>query len=252
MSDDPELPRSTPQPPDGTAHVELPAFKLTQAIAPQAADQGAVAGFFGEPGTGKTYALDHYVRHSPLPHAWITAAPQPTKKEIFEELIFQLEGVEAVGSARQLRRDCQQLLATERRVIVVDEAQYLSTLWLQQLRTLHDEGRGRWALFLVGGIGTGNTIGRHPELGSRLGYRVDFEPLDDDILLAALNAYHPVFANTPDDILLAIDSRPGFGGNFRGWATFLRNALPLLAKTKTPGRLSTPVVQGVFATMGLR
>jgi hypothetical protein len=252
MSDGPDLFRSTPQPPDGTAHVELPAFKKTQVLAPQAAEAGAVAGFFGQPGTGKTYALDHYVRHSPLPHVWITAAPQPTKKEIFEELIFQLEGVEAKGSARQLRRDCQQLLATERRVIVVDEAQYLSTLWLQQLRTLHDDGRGRWALFLVGGVGTGDTIDRHPELGSRLSYKVEFEPLSDDQLLAALNAYHPVFANTPDDILLRIDDRPGFGGNFRGWTTFLRNALPLLAKTDTPERLSTNVVKAVFATMGIR
>ena len=252
MTDDPELPRSTPQPPAGTGHVDLPAFKLTQAIAPQAAAQGAVAGFFGEPGTGKTYALDHYVRSSPLEHAWITAAPSPTKKEIFEELIFQLEGVDAVGSARQLRRDCLELLAQRRRVIVVDEAQYLSVLWLQQLRTLHDDGRGGWALFLIGGIGTGHTIDKHPELGSRLGYRVDFEPLTDDELLAALNAYHPVFTNTPDESLLHINTRNGFGGNFRTWTTFLRNAQPLLARSKTPERLSTEVVQAVFATMGIR
>lgn len=249
---DEELARSTPQPPDGTSVVELPAFKLTQAIAPQAADQGAVAGFFGEPGTGKTYALDHYVRHSPLDHAWITASPSPTRREIFEELIYELEGVEATGSARQLRRDCEELLATTRRVVVVDEAQYLSVLWLKQLRGLHDSGRGRWALFLVGGIGTANTISKHDALSTRLGYRIDFNPLEGPELLAALNAYHPVFANTPDEILDAIDGRDGFGGNFRAWTTFLRNAQPLLAKSKTPDRLSTPVVKAVFTTMGIR
>lgn len=244
--------RCTPQPPAGSALVHTKAFRLAQRIAGDAARTGAVAGFFGPPGVGKTHAVDHFVSHAGIDHAWITSSPRPTKKEIFEELIWELDGTEAVGSARQLRKDCQELLAEKRRLVVVDEAQYLSTLWLQQLRTLHDAGRGAWALFLVGGASTRDTVSRHAELSSRLGYQVNFTPLRGDELHSTLAAYHPVFAATPTKVLDAIDRKDGFGGNLRGWATFLRNAEPLLAASKDPNVLTTKVVKAAFATMGIR
>lgn len=244
--------RSTPQPPAGASLVETTTFRLAQHVAAQAADQGAIAGFFGAPGTGKTHAVEHFVSSAGLDHAWITSSPRPTRKEIFEELIFEIDGTEATGSARQLRRDCLELLADTRTLVIVDEAQYLNVLWLQQLRTLHDAGRNRWPLFLVGGTSTSQTMGRHAELVSRLGYRVDFKPLSGTELHETLAAYHPVFAATSAEILDAIDRRDGFGGNLRAWATFLRNAQPLLAASTDPTKLTRKVVKAAFATMGIR
>lgn len=244
--------RSTPQPPTQAKLINTDAFRLTQHVAAQAADSGAVAGFFGAPGTGKTYAVDHFVTTGNIDYVWITSAPKPTPREIFEELIFELDGTTATGNTRQLRRDCQDLLAERQRIVVVDEAQYLSTMWLQQLRTLHDAGLGQWALFLVGGTGTGATIGRHPELGSRLSYQVDFRALKGKDLHAALAEYHPVLAATDTKILDSINERDGFNGNLRRWVTFIRNAEPLLAASPQPNKLTAKVVKAVFATMGVR
>lgn len=243
--------RSTPQPPEGASLLPLPQFTLAQEIAREACERGLVAGFFGDAGTGKTRAIEHFVETSGVGHGWITASPSPGRKEIFEEILNEFTGTIPAGSARQLRRDCLELLAEERRVLVIDEAQHLSYLWLQQARTLHDAGRGTWALFLVGGMGCARRIQSSRELWSRLGLQVEFTPLAGTTVINALNALHPVFANTTDAVLAAIDER-AFHGNLRDWTMFLTLALPLLPKTNTPDRLSEKVVRAVFAKMGIK
>lgn len=234
---------------DKAATVQTAAFRATQLVAQQACERGQVAGFFGEAGMGKTHALTNFVEHTDIDSVWITSTPSPGRKEIFEELLIEITGTcDSKRSARELRRDCLDQLSDRDLAVIVDEAQHLSSLWLQQLRSLHDHRDARWALLLVGGPGVARKLKSSPELWSRIALRVDFTPMEGDELLAALGAYHPVLANTDPDLLLDVDGR-WCHGNWRNWHNFLENALPLLGKS---GHLTQRVVRAAAATYGAR
>lgn len=243
--------RAVPQPPAGTAHLALPTVKLAHANATDAQRHGALAGFFGPAGTGKTYAIESWIdRHRPV-HAWVTATPAPAQKEIFEEIIYSVTGVVPNGTKVQMRRECQAVLADLRPVIVVDEAQNLSHLWLRQLRDLYDRGEGTFPMFLIGGHGVARRLKSDPMLWKRVAYKTWFEPLTGATLVAALRAYHPVLASTDDRILETIDRRAGFAGNLRDWANFTLVATEL-AETARTAKLTEKVVRAAFTKLGVQ
>jgi len=153
-------------------------------------------------------------------------------------------------SARELRRSCNEVLADRPRILIVDECQYLSVLWHQQLRSLHMDPRADFALFLAGGENAVRTLKRDSMLWTRIKLRVFFQPLTGDSLITALTEFHPLLANTPPDLLVDIDNKH-CKGNFRDWAYFVDLAAPLAANTRTPDRLTPKVVRAVFALMGI-
>ena len=236
--------------PEGAKTVPTPAFALAQAVAARAVADAEVAGFFGEPGTGKTHALRHFQATNDVETIYITASPSPQSKEIFEEILLGAGYVPDDVSVRQLRRDCQVLLAEKPRALIIDECQHLSYLWHQQLRSLHDHPSARFALLLVGGSNVERTLKKDPQLWSRIEMRVTFTRLEKQALINTLAAYHPVLANTDPELLADIDARD-CGGNFRNWYHVLKLALPLLPATKHPDRLTEQVVRAVFAMRGI-
>lgn len=227
------------------------AFVLTQTVAARAIETAEVAGFFGDPGTGKTHALRYFAQHADVETIYITASPSPTSKEIFEEILLGVGRQPDPVSVRQLRRDCNDVLAEKPRALIIDESQHLSYLWHQQLRSLHDHPEARFALLLAGGTGAVRTLKRDPQLWSRIEMRVTFEPLSGTHLTDALAAYHPVLANTDPVLLAEIDARD-CRGNFRNWHHVLKLALPLLPATRHPDRLTAQVMRAVFALRGVQ
>lgn len=203
----------------------------------------------GDAGCGKTHAIEAFLRNTDRRHAFTTATPSPTRKEIFEELIIALTGSCDNMSTTRLRRQCNELLNDVRPIVAVDEAQHLSYLWLQQLRSLHDAGRNTWPLLLIGGVGCARTLQRSPELWSRTSMRVEFAPLQGEVLYATLALLHPVLANTDPELLRRIDERYA-RGNLRNWKTFCEVALLLIDVTATPDQLSTKLIKATFAKIG--
>lgn len=242
--------RPLPPPPAGTAHLALETLKLAYDNADAAYTNGSLAGFFGDAGTGKTYAVESWAERRKHPHGWVTASPNPGPKEIFEELIYTITGIVPTGTKVQLRRECLDLLCDDGPVVIIDEAQNLSYLWLRQLRDLHDRGEGRFAMFLVGGQGCSKRLKSDPMLWGRVTYRTWFDKLEGPVLAAALAAYHPLLANTDNKILTAIDRKAGFYGNLRQWSNFVLVAGPLADKAKTT-KLTEKVVRATFAKMGV-
>jgi DNA transposition AAA+ family ATPase len=232
------------------ATVRTKSFVLAQTVAARAVELNAIAGFFGDPGTGKTHAARHFCATSPVEVVYITASPSPQLKEIYEELLTQTLGEMRTGSVRDLRRLCAQVLGERRRVVVIDECQHLSYLWHQQLRTLHDHPDAQFSMLLVGGRNAERTLKRDPQLWSRVKMRVHFEALEGNELVEALAAMHPVFANTDPQLLQDID-RKSCRGNLREWTTFLELASPLLRGSRHPDRLTTKVVRAVFTLRGV-
>lgn len=235
--------------PSGAHHVPTKAFTLAQTIAGRAVDETSIAGFFGDPGTGKTHALRYFAEHTDVPCIYVTASPSPQAKEIFEEILLGAGRPVDNVTTRELRRDCEAVLAETRRALIIDESQHLSNLWHQQLRSLHDRYDANFALLLVGGVNAQRTLQKDPQLWSRVELRVEFTPLEGQELLNVLHAFHPVLANTDDDLLLDIDRRD-CRGNFRDWSHVLKHALTLLPATKQPDRLTEKVVRAVFAMRG--
>ena len=80
-------------------------------------------------------------------------------------------------------------------IVVVDESQLLTSDCIELLRYLHDHRSTRFALVLVGGNGTWRVLSREPMLASRVYRRVRFAPLTRGDVLAAIPAYHPIYAD---------------------------------------------------------
>lgn len=237
--------------PSGASFVATPSFTLAQTVAKLGADHRDIAGFFGDAGTGKTTALSYFAEQTDLETLYLTAEPSPQRKEVFEQILLAATGgYDPKMSARQLRRECNEVLAERPRVLVVDECQYLSVLWHQQLRSLHMDPAADFALFLAGGENAVKTLKRDSMLWTRIKLRVFFQPLAGDVLLTALAEFHPLLARTDPDLLVHIDNKH-CNGNFRDWAYFVDLALPLAANSTTPGKLSPKVVRAVFALMGI-
>jgi DNA transposition AAA+ family ATPase len=234
--------------PKGAVHVPTKAFTLAQTVAALAVEGRQIAGFFGEPGTGKTHALRYFAKHSSVECVYITASPNPQRKEVFEEILLALTGTFDDVPERQLRRDCATVLAERQRALVVDECQNLSVLWNQQLRELHDRTNA-FALFLAGGSNAAQRIDRFAEIKSRIAMKVTFEPLAGQELLNVLGQYHPMLAATEDQLLLDVDAKD-CRGNFRKWTHVLELALRLSTSAQHDRGLTPKIVKAVFAVRG--
>lgn len=230
--------------PPGSSHVRTRQFDLAQTAAAAAVDMYEIAGFFGDAGTGKTHALRYFLHHHDLTYAYLTASPRPQAKEIFEDILTQLTGSFDDVPARVLRRHCIEVLGDLRPVLVVDESRHLSYLWHQELRSLHDATR--FTLLIAGAEGAVRTLKRDPALWNRFCEKVYFTALKGQELVNALCQFHPILANTDPDLLLEVDAEE-FHGVFRDWAHFVKLAVPLVAKSRTPDRVTSKVVKAVKA-----
>jgi DNA transposition AAA+ family ATPase len=231
------------------ATVRTKPYLLAQRVARTALEQSKMAGFFGQPGTGKTVAISDFCATAAIPSAYITAAASPQRKEIYEEILLATTGaIPKDKTARELRRECEAVLRESPWIVVVDECQNLRNMWHQQLRSLHDAAH--FCLLVVGGTNAVTTLKRDGQLWSRVKLRMWFEALEGDELIGVLHKMHPILANTERDLLEEIDRRD-CRGNLRNWGAILDLALPLVIKTITPDRLSPKVIQATFALRGV-
>jgi type II secretory pathway predicted ATPase ExeA len=140
------------------------------------------------------------------------------------------------------------VLAHERWVVVVDEAQRLNRECIEYLRHLHDHPATCFALLLVGGDGCWEVLSREPMLRSRIYRRVVFRPLSRRQVLAMIRPYHPLYREVADELVDFIDDHFAHG-NFRNWAAFTRSALDLCQWTGRP-TLDEAIARNVFALHG--
>ncbi len=121
---------------------------------------------------------------------------------------------------RQLRHDLRLALGERRRVLVVDEAQWVSTESLLVLTKFLDSYGSMFALVI---IGTEELLERNklPDvIRSRISSRIDVDPLSDSEVVPTLHDFHDIFttANTQQ---LRYVNRTRALGELRWWAQFL-------------------------------
>lgn len=216
------LPPDTPTVP--TVH-----FRKTQLVAAQVAKDGGIAAFTGPAGLGKTFAVDHAVRALGMPWVWAQMGPAPAPKEVTVRLLKALTGNTPKGTQYELTDELVDALVDEPHVVVIDDAQGLNKRGLEQVRYLHDLGRGAFPLFLVGGEQCADTLKSDPQLRDRVGAWVTFAPLKGAELHSALAAYHPFLARSDRELLDEVNDVYA-KGRFRRWAVFLLTSLRLAEK----------------------
>lgn len=157
---------------------------VTQAIA-YAHMRGVVTVAYGDAGVGKTTAVNHYLQDNQLAIG-ITIIPTYASLTGVNELLSDVLGVRE-RTDRKITRDIIGKLKDSRRVIIVDEAQHLTTRAIEHLRSISD-------LSGVGVCFVGNEQIYTKLLGSR---KADYAQLFSRI---AMKKAVMVSTNTLDDI----------------------------------------------------
>lgn len=184
-------------------------------------DLNAMGAFVGVAGTGKTFSFNILVNElEDVRVIWIEFEHEPTDLHMAQVLSQRLTGrVDKRRrydiSARIL--DYLQDLDNDRKIlIVVDEAQRLTTKNFEYLRFLHDHAQSGFALALLGGNNAWQKIDAEPMLESRIVRRVNFERMSSEAVLKIIPNYHPMYADCSAEFILELDEF--CHGVFRRWA----------------------------------
>ena len=219
--------------PSGPGFVKTPASQNFFAALETAQHTPDLALITGSAGVGKTTAIEAYRARSS--NVWVVVGEPclATPRMLLEE-IAELLGISEWRSSHRISRAIVAKMRGTRGLLVVDEAQHLSTTTLEQLRTLHDmAGVG---LALVGNERVASRIEggtRKPEfaqLFSRVGMRITRPRATKADLDALLDGWQ-VTDMEVRKLLLAIARKPGA---LRSTMKTLRQAMMQAAAVEEP------------------
>lgn len=239
--------------------LETPGLTRTLDVCELALAERGIAAFYGEAGCGKSYAVDIALELAlelgSATKAHVIDLPNsPSPKDIVCALGEAVLGIDGEAyTARAMTQLLIEALATEEpRIIVVEEAQRYTLFGFESLRHLHEKARGTkgasgrgFALFFVGGHGCFERLQSYPMLKSRTSYWTEFRPLTDEEAVSLLPNYHPLLAETENEILLLVQEVYTHG-YLRNWADFLFKSARLCEEGGLD-RVTEEVARNVFA-----
>lgn len=205
----------------GARVIETRELQLAEQAVADLVDLHAMGVLYGPAGSGKTFAAALAGRDLEIARVNVQFPSRPTMLHVAQHLA---RGVTGTLPPRRRNRfelsdELIEALADEPRLIVVDEAQWLNRECIEYLRHLHDHPDTRFALLLVGGDGCWEVLSREPMLRSRIHRQVRFDAMELATVLEVIPRYHPVYADTPAEVIADIDDRYAHG-IFRHWASF--------------------------------
>ena len=204
----------------------------------------------GDAGLGKTLSVNASLRAlAPADVCRVQFRARPTPRDI-RHVLFDALAISGTPPTRPIEFDAllKDALSERFRVLVCDEAQWLSRECFELWRHLWDDRRTDIAIVFVGGGDCYRVLRREPMLSSRVYVWQEFRRLDREQVLAVIPAYHPVWAGAdPEDIAYA-DVHAGHG-NFRAWAKITAHVVTALARLDR-GRPDREILQWVFSRLG--
>jgi DNA transposition AAA+ family ATPase len=207
----------------GASTIKTPHHALTARLVPNIIEHAAIGAIYGEAGNGKTFSVESALERVTTPSVEIASLRRPTMKYLALSVLEGITKVSHQGELMRLTEDLRAVLAEKRRLIVIDEAQNLSTECFEYMRHLHDDPRTDFALLFVGGNRCWEVIARHPMLRSRIWHKVEFKPLSLAEVRKIMPRYHAIYREADPELLLEIDEEFAHG-NFRHWAAFTKTA----------------------------
>lgn len=240
----------------GAATLVTSQYQLASRIIDDLIDHGATGVIHGPAGVGKTFAVDaslERLRAATGPRVAVCSlafAAKPTMRRVATELVTAVTGVLPPISRNrfELVSHLVGLLASPPRLIVIDEAQRLTSECIDLLRHLHDHHETRFALLYVGGDGCWEVLSREPMLRSRIFRRLPFSPLPSATVPSLIRGYHPVYADCDPQLLTTIDDTFAHG-MLRNWAVFTHTAVQLCREAGIPA-VTTEVIANASALLG--
>jgi hypothetical protein len=235
----------------GAEVMQTEAFLLSERAVQDVASAGAMGVIHGVAGSGKTFAVHAALDSLPVPACCVQFPSRPSMLRVAQQLLQRLSPrAPGRGNRFELSDRLLDVLAERDRLIVVDEAQWLTRESIEYLRHLHDDPDTRFGLLLVGGDGCWQVLSREPMLRSRLYRRVTFTPLSARDVLEVIPRYHPLYNDADPELLLTIDDRYAHG-LFRHWAAFTHTATTVRAEDDQP-TVTAELARAVFALHGAR
>lgn len=185
----------------------------------------------GEPGVGKTTALNYY--EETTNNVWMMTASSDieTLVPMLDELCISIsiEKKPNEGAAGR-RRSIEKKIKNTRGVLIVDEAQHLDIKAIEGLRSIHD--RTRIGLVMAGHPDLEDILRKSPQANSRVSYRVVLKPptrIDVIILAESVVGDALIFGDDEVAYLHTYAVLPGglrWVVNILKMALYIRNGLP--------------------------
>jgi DNA transposition AAA+ family ATPase len=239
----------------GAATLTTAQYQLSARIVDDLVTNAATGVIHGPAGAGKTFAVNANlerlrVGEHPVACCSVAFPSQPTMLRVVVELVEALTGAAPPRSRSRFHLISQLvgLLGDPVRLLVVDEAQRLTSDCIDLLRHLHDHEMTRFALLYVGGDGCWEVLSREPMLRSRIFRRLPFKPVQRVEVPALIRGYHPIYAEATDAVLLDIDDVYAHG-TLRDWAAFTHTAAALC---REGGRehITTGIISNAYSLLG--
>ena len=162
--------------PAAPGFVATPSAEIFAGLLAHAQHMGEFGVLVGGPGVGKTTTLEEYRRANP--NAWLlTAEPvHSTPRALLDDLAETL-ALEARGlSSQKLSRAVTTRLRGTGGLVMIDDAQHLTSQVLDQLRAIHDQAKVGVALVgnetLFARLEGGSRAAHYAQLYSRVGLRL--------------------------------------------------------------------------------
>jgi len=204
----------------------------------------------GDAGLGKTLSVNAALRDlAPDDVFRVQFRARPTPRDI-RHVLFDALGLSGAPPARPIEFDrlLKDALAERFRVLVCDEAQWLSRECFEFWRHLWDDRRTQIAIVFVGGGDCYRVLRREPMLSSRIYIWQEFRRLSREQVLAVIPAFHPVWENATAGDIAHADIHAGHG-NFRNWARITAHTVTGMQRLGRE-RPDRDVLDWVFTRLG--
>ena len=180
----------------------------------------------GSPGSGKSTAVAALGASASIDAVTVNVRPKSSGLGLMQSFFEAITGAPHMGGTqRQVESALKVLLAEKPRLVIVDEAQNVGLPALQALRFLLDLPTGKWGLVLAG-KGLLAMLAKEQMLDSRVALRITMPKLTGNTLISTLSKLHPLCADAPARLLLAIDMAWAHG-NLREWTKLLEWVIDL-------------------------
>ncbi|NEB75832.1 ATP-binding protein [Streptomyces sp. SID14478] len=188
-----------------------------------AVESRAMICIYGSAGNGKSFAVNACLRElAPTLTRRIQFRARPSTRDLRHELFHAL-GLPGRPPAHPIEFDRMFRAALqEPRVLVCDEAQWLSKLCFEYLRYLWDDTESDLTIVFTGGNGCFEMLQSEPMLESRVYAWQEITRMPLDEILDVVPAFHPLWDDADPDLIALCDEEAAHG-NFRAWAKITRH-----------------------------